>query len=116
MRDTGIEVQVTLGGPDLEGQVAKLEDYMQMMAVGMRVPSGEFVTLTKEDLVRGWAEQTGSSHEDWTMDEALSSVLGSNLRIGGIPGALAELRTTFHTVLMTAKRFLTEYDARMQDQ
>jgi hypothetical protein len=115
MRDTGIEVKVVLGGPE-EGREVTLGEFMHLVAVAIRLPAGNLAELTKEDMVRGWAEQVGSCHEDWAMSESLSAVLSSDLYIGGHPAALVELRATCSTVLMTARRFLAEYDARTQRQ
>lgn len=120
MERTGISPLVTLGGPPnmpLPGQPGpgdsiSLEQYMNLNAMGIRVPNGEFVILTKTQFVRGWAEQTGSSHEDWSLDPALAAVLNSPIYIGGLHGAFAELRESFQTVLHIASQFLTQFHAR----
>ena len=53
----------------------KLEEYMKLMAVGRRISTGEFVQLSNEDLIRGWAEKLGGAHEDWSIPEGLATVL-----------------------------------------
>jgi hypothetical protein len=119
MRETGIEPRVTLGGPpqikrDGElgpGDQVTLSEYLQLGAVGTRVPSGEFVMLNKTQFIRAWAEQTGSSHEDWKIDQSLAAVLNTPLRIGGLHGAFAELRVTTETVLHIATQFSAVFNA-----
>ena len=64
--------------------------------------------MNKEQLVRAWAQQTGASHEDWGMDESLSTILDSQIYIGGVQGALTELQTTTETVLHVASEFLMQ--------
>jgi hypothetical protein len=121
MRDTGIETLVTLGGPPiplepggpiLAGQQITLAEYMELPAIGIRVSSGAFVILTKEQFVRAWAEQTGAPHEDWTMDEPLSTILSDGIYIGGLHESLAELQTTVDTVIDVAERFFQQYEVK----
>ncbi|MEO7559134.1 MAG: hypothetical protein ABIT23_02620 [Nitrosospira sp.] len=116
MKKTGIEPLVTLGGPPIiqapgkptAGDKINLSEYMNLDAVGIRIESGEFVMLNKNQFVRAWAEQTGASHEDWRMDHALSAILSSPIYIGGVHGALRELKDTTETVLHIAHRFIGE--------
>lgn len=121
MKESGIEPLITIGGPPIRrepgkpaaGDKVSLSEYLQLDAVGIRVPSGEFVMLNKTQFIRAWAEQTGSSHEDWKMDAALSSILASSTYIGGVHGAAAELKATADTVLHVAHKFL---QALQQDE
>jgi hypothetical protein len=121
MKRTEIEPLVTLGGPPLlrepgrpgPGDKITLTEYLELEAVGIRVESGEFVMLNKNQFIRAWAEQTGSSHEDWKMDHALSAILSSPIFIGGVQGALAELKVTTETVLHVAHRFLAELKGKV---
>lgn len=116
--ETGIAPSITLGGPPVyrrqgvpaaSDQVSLLE-YLELDAVGIQLPSGKFVMHNKTQLIRAWAEQTGSSHEDWAMDQSLSAILGNQTYIGGIPATLAELKVTTETVLHVAHRFLNELE------
>ncbi len=119
MRETGIEPPIVLGGPPQcrqpgkpgPGDTITLEQYMNLDAIGIRVPSGAFVETTKSQFIRAWAQQTGSSHEDWAMDESVAAILSSPICIGGVPGALAELKTTVDAVLNVAHKFLEALDA-----
>jgi hypothetical protein len=122
MRETGLELKLTMGGPPiplepggpiLAGQQIPLAEYIALPAIGVRVPSGTFEILSKEKLIRAWAEQTGASHEDWAMDETLSSILSMGVFIGGLPGAFAELSITARAVLGIAEQFLEEYHSRL---
>ncbi len=124
MAHTGIAPMITLGGPPVErppgepraGETISLERYLDLNAIGIRIPSGEFVMLNKTQLVRAWAEQTGSSHEDWSLDPALATILGAGVLIGGLHGALAELATTTDAVTSVAERFLSQYRLPAQDR
>ena len=117
MKKTGIEPLVTLGGPPIirapgkptAGDKINLSEYMNLDAVGIRIESGEFVMLNKNQFVRAWAEQMGASHEDWRMDHALSAILSSPIYIGGVHDALRELKDTTETVLHIAHRFIGEW-------
>ena len=114
MQETGIQPKVTLGGPPVirepgepgPGDEITLAEYLELGAIGTRVPNGDFVMLKKTQFIRAWAEQTGSSHEDWEMDPALRAILSFPVYIGSLHGALAELRVTTETVLHIADRFL----------
>jgi hypothetical protein len=119
MTETQIQPLVRLGGPPINikplpgepapGDEITLERYLQLGAIGVRVPSGEFVMLDKTQFIRAWAEQTGSAHEDWALDPALKAILGSGIYIAGMHGALAELRATTQTVLRVADEFLVKF-------
>ena len=120
MAETGIEPLLSLGGPPIEqplgepraGDKICLSEYLRFGAIGIRIPSGEFVMLNKTKFIRAWAEQSGSSHEDWSLDPSLETILSSPVYIGGLHGAFAELRVTTETVLHTGERFLADFYSR----
>jgi len=93
------------------GDEVSLSRYMDPTAVGVRVPSGEFVMLTKTQLVQAWSQQTGAAHEDWIMDHALHEILNGGISIGGLPEALAELQVTADAVIHIGEKFLAKYAA-----
>jgi hypothetical protein len=102
-------------GPPLQegpqaGDELSLDKHLQLDAVGVRVPSGEFVMLKKNDFIKIWAEKTGGSHEDWVISEELRMALSGGSYIGGLQAAAAELQVTTNTVLNVAKRFLASID------
>jgi len=109
-------IKVTLGGPPIKrppgvpraGDEITLEEYLQLDALGVRIPSGDFVMLTKVELIRAWAQQTGASHEDWTMEPELKSALDFPLQIMGLQATAAELRVTTETVIHVGDQFIDE--------
>lgn len=120
MAVTGIEPLITLDGPPVQplpgepgpGDKITLRQYVQLRAVGIRVTPELFVVLNKDKLIRLWAQQTGSAHEDWELEPELDAILKAEIFIGGLHAALAELRGITKTVLHIADRFLSEYRAR----
>ena len=123
MAKTNIRPMVKLGGPPLQplpgepgpGDIITLDQYLALDAIGMKIPSGEFVTLSKTQLIRGWAEQAGSSHEDWKLDPVLKAIFEFGVRFDGMPGAYQELRITTKAVLRVADHFISEYRLRNVD-
>ncbi len=117
MEETGIQPKLTLDGPPIPltpaghcaGDEITLEEYLHLDAIGMRVPFGDFVVLSKINFVRAIAEQAGGGHEDWEIDEILATILSSRVYIMGLQMSLAELRTTVNPVIDVANRFLTQY-------
>jgi hypothetical protein len=110
---TGIAPTITLDGPPVQrppgepgpGDTISLERYLGLGAIGVRIPSGEFVMLNKDavDPCLGGAKR--SSHEDWSLDPALATILSAQIYIGGLHGALAELATTTGAVLSIGDQF-----------
>jgi hypothetical protein len=119
MEETGIKPMIKLGGPPIQrppgepraGDIITLSRYLELTAIGIELPSGDFVTLDKIKFLSAWAEQTGSSHEDWSLDPALDAFLRSGIHIGGVDVAFAELKVTTEAVLSVATRFLAQYKA-----
>ena len=116
MNELESTIRITLDGPPVRkrpgepgpGDEVTLEEYLNLGAIGTRIPTGEFVMLSKIDLIRGWAEQTGSSHEDWKMDPALRSALEAPIQIFGLPASTQELKITTNAVLGVAHQFVEE--------
>jgi hypothetical protein len=119
MEKTGIKPLIKLGGPPIQrppgepraGDMITLSGYLELTAIGIELPSGDFVTLNKIKFIRAWAEQTGSSHEDWSLDPELTAILRSGIHIGGVDAAFAELKVTTETVLWVATQFLAQFKA-----
>ena len=62
--------------------------------------------MSKHDLIGIWAQENGSAHEDWTLEEPYSVAKSSGLFIGGRSALAAELKTTTETVLHIAEQCL----------
>ncbi len=116
MNEVDSGIRITLDGPPIRrppgepgpGDRITLEEYLDLGAVGTRIPNGGFVMLTRIQLIRAWAEQTGASHEDWTIDPALRQALDAPVYIMGVQGTIQELRITTNTVLHVSDRFIDE--------
>ncbi len=119
IEESAEQITFTLGGPPNRpnqqgyqaGDAVPLDAYMAFLAIGVRVHSGVWVELTNANLIRALAEQVGASHEDWTLDESLHTILNMGVHIGGLPGASAALQAITNVVLHVANRFLTKVDA-----
>ena len=109
-------IRVTLDGPTIKrppgepglGDKITLEQFLNLGAIGTRIPNGDFIELNKIQLIRAWAEQTGASHEDWSMDPELKSALNAQVYIFGLQATTYELRTTTNTVLSVGDQFINE--------
>lgn len=120
MNEVDSAIKVTLDGPPIQrttgepgpGDRITLEEYLHLGAVGTRIPSGDFVMLSKIQLIRGWAEQTGASHEDWAIDPALRAALDAPVYIMGLQATMQELRITTNTVFNVADQFIDELRAK----
>ncbi len=113
MDEFDIKISITLGGPPLQrepgqpsaGDRISLRDYLMLTAYGIRTKSG-FISLTKHELIGIWAQENGSAHEDWCLDEPYSVARGFGLFIGGHSVLAAELKVTTETVLHVGKEAL----------
>jgi len=83
-----------------------LEDYLNSLCTVVRVPSGELVELTYTQFVALWAQQSGSSHEDWSQNEELVTILNSGLYIGDLSIASKSLCTICKNIIYFAENFL----------
>ena len=94
----GFTPTVTLDGPPLlkvpgepgPGDTISLDAFYDLDAIRMRTSAG-FITLTKRELIRAWAEQLGGAHEDWSVDEAILNAIHAPIRIGGVQPTAMEL-------------------------
>lgn len=120
MAATGINPTITLSGPPVQrssgepmsGEAVESSRYLELTALEVHVPAGDFI-LNKTRFIRVWAEQSGSSHEDWSLDPVLSMFLACPISFGGgLDTAFLELRTTTIAVIQVAERFLSEYRSR----
>jgi hypothetical protein len=106
---TGIDVPITINKPG--GQIqTDLRSYLARFQCAIKLPSGELAELTKSDLIVLWAEQCGAAHEDWELDERLTTIFAGGLFINGQPVYGYALCGICRTVLSVARRFLAEVD------
>lgn len=114
MDEFGLKVPIVMGGPPIErpagwpapGDQVSLREFLNLIAFGMRAPSGAWVELTKKEIIGIWAQQHGAAHEDWELDQTFKLARDSGLFIGGRPALAAELRTTTEAVISVADRFI----------
>jgi hypothetical protein len=107
MADTGIEVPFTIDSP--RGQYnSDLRSYLSDLACVIRLPSGELAKLTKYDLIALWSQQSGAAHEDWALDERLSTIFAQGFFVNGQPIQGAALCGICRTVLHVARQFLSQ--------
>ena len=79
-----------------------LDEYIQGFA-GFSRDKYEF---TNEKLIKYIAQQTGASHEDWTISNELHHLLKEEMQLMGGPTVMFMLRPIANTVLMVATSFL----------
>jgi hypothetical protein len=107
MRKLGSDVRITLSGPPVlkkpgefgPGDQVTLEQFLSLDAYGTTLADGSFVRLTKTQLIRSWAEQIGSDHEDWSISPALKSATEARFYINDLQATLVELKITTDTVI-----------------
>jgi hypothetical protein len=110
MAETGSTVPITIDSP--RGRfVTDLPAYLERPAGGVKLPSGQLVTLSKSDLIALWSQQSGAAHEDWELDEPLAAVFANGLFVNGQPIHGAVLCAICRTVLHVATEFLRRHDA-----
>ena len=115
MKILGVEVLVTLDGPPIKrpgvpgpGDQITIEQFLGLFAFGFRSRSGDWVELTKADLIEDWAAQHGSAHEDWEFTEPFATAMKPILIAFGLPQHAHELRATAKAVIHVAETFLAQ--------
>jgi len=105
---TGDDLTFQVGGPPgfdwgyaVGGQRAPLAAYLESMAF---IVGGH--TLTNAEVIRLWAQQHGSAHEDWQVDRRLLALTGSPLFVGGVPPADQILISIASTVATVSTNYL----------
>jgi hypothetical protein len=86
-----------------------LDEYLDGIAFGTRVPTGKYVELTNRELILVWAQQDGASHVAWELNPVLRDLLEmGNLPLINLPGSNQVLRSIAHTVLAAGDAFLRQ--------
>src|SRR5690606_33517341 len=100
------------GGP--RPKEVKFDKYMQLPPGGCRLEPGEWAELTKEDIVRMWAQQSGAAHEDWSHEEAFVKFRADFIRFLGLPPAEIELRNIARLVLKVGRKVVDHCTAELE--
>jgi hypothetical protein len=105
---TGDDLTFEVGGPPgfdwgygVSGQSASLAAYLDSMAF---IVGGH--TLTNAEVIRRWAQQHGSAHEDWQVDRHLLALTANPLLAGGVPAADRTLISIAATVATVSTNYL----------
>jgi len=105
---TSDDLTFQVGGPPgfdwgygVGGQRAPLAAYLDSMAF---IVGGH--TLTNAEVIRLWAQQHGSAHEDWWVDRRLLALTGSPLFVGSVPPADQTLISIASTVAAVSTNYL----------
>jgi len=109
MKELDISIPIHISRPEGDVQMS-IEEFLNSLAVAIRVPSRGLVSVTNKQLIAMWAQQYCASHEDREIDEELAHILSSGVFIGGLPSAAAALRAIANTVLWLAKEFLARLE------
>jgi len=88
------------------GDQITIEQFLGLFAFGFRSGSGEWIELTKADLIEDWAAQHGSAHEDWEFTEPFATAMKPIVIAFGLPQHAHELRATAKAVIHVAETFL----------
>ena len=87
-------------------ETSTLKEYLESTAFGINVPNRGFVEISVIDYIRLIAEQYGSAHEDWKINDELAYLLESGIFIQGLSSASAILKSISETILLVGKEFL----------
>jgi len=108
-----INILITLDGPPVQplpgqpspGDKITLRRFLDLLAVEIRVKSGDFMKSTKKELIAKWSQQSGGAHQDWELDEDLFAMQNTGINLFGMPPEAHEFKATTKTVLHVAKQF-----------
>lgn len=123
MDEFELNIRITIDGPpnvqsppDLPsvGDQISLQEYLALPAYGIKTSTG-FVEITKEQLIRVWAEKHGPAHEDWSLPEEFVTAINTQILIFGLSPIEHELKVTTETVLFVADEFLNSIDQTLID-
>ena len=122
MRQLNFRLGLSFGAPQnfvspkgyKNGDPIPLEEFLELNAIGIRLPSGEFRYLTKREFILTWAEQLGAAHEDWEMDEVMYLILNTPIFIGSLPAAAMELNIDASAILGLANEVISVIKANQK--
>ena len=109
-----LTVAEAFGAPVPQGQAATPEtpamtwpEVLQLPALHVEYGGGRpSMTMSFQDLIRAWAEQTGAPHEDWSMDEGLHVMFSPHPQISGAQLSRQTMIAIGRSVVRSAKTFM----------
>lgn len=109
MQKYQIEVRLNLIGPG--NRSANVEEFFENVSGAFRSQrTGDLIEVTRIKIVRSWAQQIGSSHEDPSIEEDFDELLSQDFFVNNRQIAVDELRRSSHFVLHVAKFFFDDYE------
>lgn len=109
MEKFSITVRLDLIGPG--NRSADIDGYFHRPCGAFRSErTNQLIEITRMGVVRSWAQQIGSSHEDPSIDDNFSEYLSHGFYINGRQIAVDELRRSSKFVLNVAKFFFEDYE------
>ena len=108
MKEMGVDIPIKLDVPFGKKQVT-LQEYLNSLAYEIKTPHGlKHVTII--DLIKMWAQQDGSAHEDWHHDEEYVAFKESGISIGGDHVSALQLKITTGIILSVAEQFIEKLE------
>ncbi len=99
------DIRLDLSGPG--NRSADIDEYFNQVCGAFRSSkTGDLIKVTRMNIVRTWAQQIGSSHEDSSVDEDFAELLNHGLFVNSRQIAVDELRRSSQFVLAVADAFL----------
>jgi hypothetical protein len=116
MRRTGITAFVPNDGPPVRQPNGEpmpdswtLEEFMNLLAVAIRIQSGEMVEFTRSGIVRAVAEKMGGAHQDWEIPANLAAALETPIYLNNRQLIDASILSIAATVIRVGDSFLKLY-------
>jgi hypothetical protein len=110
MDEFGIDLGITVDGPPgwelapgiSAGDQVRFREWLDMVAFVCQTSEGQ-AQITKRQIILAWAQQTGSAHQDWALDEELVHFRRDDLiTIGSRGPSVYWLRKITETVAQVA--------------
>lgn len=109
MEKFSITIRLDLIAPG--NRSADIDEYFNSPCGAFRSErTNQLVEISRIGVVRTWAQQIGSSHEDASIDDDFSEYLSHGFYINGRQIAVDELRRSSKFVLNVAKFFFKDYE------
>lgn len=90
-----------------------LQEYVDSFCCAIAVPSIGPTVLSIREFIQLWANQEGSAHEDWELDERLVVIKNQGIFINALPIASKQLKITSNIVLLFAAKFFERINSNL---